>query len=107
MSAWLGHSSIATTAKVYAHVSIGIRKNAAKTLDKMLGFNEAGRKEKQESIEQALKEMFRELLESIRAEIEERKAETVRTFETEAEIKAKEPKTAFEVSFEPALVSVV
>ena len=50
--------------------------------------------------------MFRELLESIRAEILERKAETVRTFETEAEIKTNEPKTAFEVSFEPALAAV-
>lgn len=40
VSAWLGHSSITTTAKVYAHVNIGIRKNAAKVLDKMFGYEE-------------------------------------------------------------------
>ncbi len=38
VSAWLGHSSIETTAKVYAHVNFGMRINAAKTLDKVLGY---------------------------------------------------------------------
>ena len=80
VSAWLGHSSIATTAKVYAHVTIGIRRNAAKTIDKMLGFKESEQKST-ESIEQALREMFRELLDSIRAEIEERKSNAIRSHE--------------------------
>jgi len=82
VSAWLGHSSIATTAKVYAHVTIGIRRNAAKTLDKLLGFKETDQQSK-ESIEQALSEMFRELLDGIRAEIEIRKVQSVRTFENQ------------------------
>lgn len=106
VSAWLGHSSIATTAKVYAHVNIGIRRNAAKTLDKMLGFNEMDQKENQESIEQALKEMFNDLLKGIRTEIEERRSQTVRTFETGTEIEENQPKISFELSFEPALVVV-
>ncbi|MCL1927098.1 MAG: site-specific integrase [Syntrophorhabdaceae bacterium] len=105
VSAWLGHSSIATTAKVYAHVNIGIRRNAAKTLDKLLGFQET--EKKAESIERALSEMFRELLESIRAEIEERKAGSVRTLENPVKNEAETAKKPFEVSFEPALVSPV
>ena len=56
VSAWLGHSSIATTAKVYAHVNIGIRMNAARTLDKLMGYEA----EKQESvgIEKAIRDLF-------------------------------------------------
>jgi hypothetical protein len=75
VSAWLGHSSIATTARVYAHVNIGIRRKTAKAMDKRYGYKE----QEDESIEQALAEMFQELLDGIRAEIEERKREIVRT----------------------------
>ena len=105
VSAWLGHSSIATTAKVYAHVTIGIRRNAAKTIDRILGFNESTRPDSSESIEQALSEMFSELLDSIRKEIEERKA-AVRTPEITPLIEPEQAKISFEVSFEPALVAV-
>jgi len=106
VSAWLGHSSIATTAKVYAHVTIGIRRNAANTLDKMLGFKETDRQKSKESIEQALSEMFRDLLESIRADIESRKSQYVRTSEAEAVNIENQAKISFEVSFEPAMITV-
>lgn len=38
VSAWLGHSSVATTEKVYAHITIAMRQRAAKVLDKLMGF---------------------------------------------------------------------
>ena len=56
VSAWLGHSSIATTAKVYAHVNIGIRMNAARTLDKLMGYEEE--KKEPVSIEKAIRDLF-------------------------------------------------
>lgn len=103
VSAWLGHSSIATTAKVYAHVNIGIRRNAANTLDKMLGFSEP--EQSKENIDQALHEMFRELLESILAEIEERKAQHIRTPASEIKSDAYQGKIPFEVPFEPTSIT--
>jgi integrase len=56
VSAWLGHSSIATTAKVYAHINIGIRMNAALTLDKMMGYE--GAEQKPPNIENAIRNLF-------------------------------------------------
>ena len=38
VSAWLGHSNIAVTAKIYAHVNMRFRINAARSLDRMMGF---------------------------------------------------------------------
>jgi len=92
--------------QAYAHVNIGIRRNAAKTLDKMFGFTESDSKESSEDIEQALSEMFRELLDSIRTEIEARRSKSIRTFESEAVSTVTQAKTSFEVSFEPAMVAV-
>jgi len=56
VSAWLGHSSIATTAKVYAHVNIGIRMNAARTLDKLMGYETA--EQERPGIESAIRNLF-------------------------------------------------
>jgi len=57
VSAWLGHSSIATTAKVYAHVNIGTRRNAANKLDKLMGYENVV-EEQPIGIEDALKTLF-------------------------------------------------
>ena len=56
VSAWLGHSSIAVTSKVYAHVNIGTRRNAARRLDKLMGFESA--EQEQPKIELALFDLF-------------------------------------------------
>jgi Site-specific recombinase XerD len=68
VSAWLGHSSIATTAKIYAHVNIGIRKNAAKTMDRLLGFEAPP--EQTENIETVLSNLFQSLLNDIKTDLE-------------------------------------
>ena len=72
----------------------------------MLGFKGTEQHGPSETIEQALSEMFRELLESIKAEIEERSAQTVRTFEIEAKPEENQQEISFEVAFEPVRVAV-
>ena len=57
VSAWLGHSSIATTAKVYAHIHIGTRRNDANKLDKLMGYENVA-EEQPLGIEDALKTLF-------------------------------------------------
>ena len=61
VSAWLGHSSVSTTEKVYAHVNIGIRKNTAGHLDSMFGFSNTQGRSYQASIEETLKMLFESL----------------------------------------------
>ena len=56
VSAWLGHSSITTTAKIYAHINMRFRMNAASSLDKLMGFETT--EQNPPSIESALQNLF-------------------------------------------------
>jgi len=58
VSAWLGHGSVETTARVYAHVTLGMRMNTAKTLDKVFGYTKQVIEEKPLSIESVIREFF-------------------------------------------------
>ena len=58
VSAWLGHSSVQTTAKVYAHVNFGMRMNTAKTLDKIFGYSNTAEEDKPLTIEAIIRELF-------------------------------------------------
>ena len=58
VSAWLGHGSVETTAKVYAHVTPGMRLNTAKTLDKAFGYTKQAEEEKPLTIESVIRELF-------------------------------------------------
>ena len=59
ISAWLGHGSIATTEKIYAHVNKETRMNAARTLDRLMGYKN---EETPRNIEGALRELFEPML---------------------------------------------
>ena len=101
VSAWLGHSSIATTAKVYAHVNIGIRKNAATKMDALLGYKPT--ENQATAIEQVLSQLFAEILAFLRNEIAESRAARVRTSQLLPELSRSFPiaeEKPFEVSFE-------
>ena len=56
VSAWLGHSSIAVTARIYAHVNMRFRMNAARSLDRMMGFEAT--EQNPPNIESALYNLF-------------------------------------------------
>jgi len=56
VSAWLGHSSITTTARIYAHINMRFRMNAASSLDRIMGFD--GVEQKPPNIESALQDLF-------------------------------------------------
>lgn len=107
VSAWLGHSSIATTAKVYAHVNIGIRKNAAKTMDKLLGFETIP--EQAEDIETVLSNLFQSLLNDIKADLNSTEAPVrseIVSIGSREKIRS-EDKISFEVEFELPILSKV
>jgi len=38
VSAWVGHSSISTTEKGYAHITVAMRRRAAGVLDQFMGY---------------------------------------------------------------------
>ena len=56
VSAWLGHSNIAVTARIYAHVNMRFRMNAARSLDRMMGFEAT--EQRPPDIESALQNLF-------------------------------------------------
>ena len=58
VSAWLGHGSVETTAKVYAHVTPGMRMNTAKTLDRVFGYTKQIEEEKPLTIEGVIRDLF-------------------------------------------------
>ena len=58
VSAWLGHGSVETTAKVYAHVTLGMRLNTAKALDKAFGYTTQITEEKPLTIESVIRDLF-------------------------------------------------
>ena len=62
ISAWLGHGSIATTEKIYAHVNKETRMNASRTLDKLMGYQS---EETPRNIEGALRELFEPMLSKV------------------------------------------
>ena len=57
VSAWLGHSSISTTEKVYAHITVAMRRRAAGVLDQFMGYKSLDRG-KPKDIRQAISKLF-------------------------------------------------
>ena len=86
VSAWLGHGSVETTARIYAHVNFGMRLNTAKTLDKVFGYTKQVTEEKPLTIEGVIRDLF-EL------------ASAARKFEA---VDESTNKNLFELSVEPA-----
>ncbi|MGI6199300.1 MAG: tyrosine-type recombinase/integrase, partial [Christensenellales bacterium] len=58
VSAWLGHSNIATTAKVYAHVTIGIRRRTVRPMDELLEFERLSEENEPLQLQDVIRYLF-------------------------------------------------